>query len=105
VLALIDEAGQSDVSHHDALLRAFIAACNATLSLETGHDLSQLLRGNVAELRRDYDTPTGATIVNALYVPLCDYYGPVEADRIVTTAVRAAERTVEGKALSPRDLL
>jgi hypothetical protein len=44
-------------------------------------------------------------IINLFYVPLAELYGPISADRILASAVRAVEQMAEARAFPPRDLL
>jgi hypothetical protein len=105
LLKLCDHAGQADARAQAALIRAFVTDCAARFSREIGNDLGLLLTGRAAELGMDYPPPLATQIVNALYVPLAEFYGPVSADRIVTQAVRAAQDAPEARDFEPRDLL
>lgn len=53
------------------------------------------------------DLPAAALsqVVHLLYMALCEALGPVEADQVLTRAVRAAEQGPQARQFSPRRLL
>lgn len=105
LVKLCDHAGQADARAQAALVRAFVTDCATRFSREIGNDLGLLLTGRSAELGMEYPPPLATQIVNAFYVPLAEFYGPVSADRIVTQAVRGAQDAPEARDFEPRDLL
>lgn len=48
---------------------------------------------------------TLAELVNQVYVALCETLGPIDADRLLTEAVREAQRTSAARSFSPRRLV
>jgi hypothetical protein len=48
---------------------------------------------------------TLAELVNQVYVALCETLGPIDADRLLTEAVREAQRSSAARSFSPRRLV
>jgi hypothetical protein len=66
------------------------------------------INGGLTQLRQFVDNVPAferRTIVNDIYVAICDACGPVTADRILATAVQATEQTIEARSFSPREFL
>lgn len=49
--------------------------------------------------------PSMQRLVNCAYVALCEYFGPVKADKILAGAVRQVSQTPSGRRFHPRNLL
>lgn len=105
LVKLCDAAGQADARSQSELVRRFVVGCGKRLGTDAAQDLGALLSGRSAVLSRDYAPTTASTIVNLFYVPLAELYGPISADRILGSAVRAVEQMAEARAFAPRDLL
>jgi len=72
---------------------------------QAAQDIAALLSGRAAVLSRDYAPTNASVIINLFYVPLAELYGPISADRILASAVRAVEQMAEARGFAPRDLL
>jgi hypothetical protein len=105
LVKLCDAAGQADARMQQALLKQFLTTCAGQQSRETAADVAALLAGRSPSLVHPIKKPDAIALVNLFYVSLAELYGPVSADRILTSSVRGTEETAEGRALSPRDLL
>lgn len=76
-------------------------------------ELSPATRGQLGQWIKDRGEPTvdGAsesdmhTVLHAAYVVMCEEFGPVVADRMLTFAVNQAERLPDAAVHSPRSLL
>lgn len=105
LVKLCDSAGHADARMQQALLKQFLNACAAQTSRELAADVAALLSGRSSSLVHDQKKSAAVALVNLFYVSLAELYGPVSADRILTSSVRATEETAEGRILSPRELL
>lgn len=105
LVKLCDAAGQADVRSQKELVSQFIAGCGKRFGSAATQDIAALLSGRAAVLSRDYAPTNASVIINLFYVPLAELYGPISADRILASAVRAVEQMAEARAFPPRDLL
>jgi hypothetical protein len=105
LVKLCDAAGQADVRSQKDLVSQFIAGCGKRFGAVAAQDIAALLSGRAAVLSRDYEPTNASVIINLFYVPLAELYGPISADRILASAVRAVEQMAEARAFHPRDLL
>ncbi|MFO0009091.1 MAG: hypothetical protein ACK540_06710, partial [Betaproteobacteria bacterium] len=83
----------------------FVAGCGKRFGSAATQDIAALLSGRAAVLSRDYAPTNASVIINLFYVPLAELYGPISADRILASAVRAVEQMAEARGFAPRDLL
>jgi hypothetical protein len=105
LVKLCDAAGQADVRSQKELVSQFVAGCGKRFGSAATQDIAALLSGRAAVLSRDYAPTNASVIINLFYVPLAELYGPISADRILASAVRAVEQMAEARAFPPRDLL
>jgi hypothetical protein len=105
LVKLCDAAGQADVRSQKELVSQFIAGCGKRFGAVAAQDIAALLSGRSAVLSRDHALTNASLIINLFYVPLAELYGPISADRILASAVRAVEQMAEARAFPPRDLL
>lgn len=105
LVKLCDAAGQADVRSQKDLVSQFIAGCGKRFGAVAAQDIAALLSGRAAVLSRDYEPTNASVIINLFYVPLAELYGPISADRILASAVRAVEQMAEARGFAPRDLL
>ena len=105
LVKLCDAAGQADVRSQKELVSQFIAGCGKRFGAVAAQDIAALLSGRAAVLSRDYAPTNASVIINLFYVPLAELYGPISADRILASAVRAVEQMAEARGFAPRDLL
>ena len=105
LVKLCDAAGQADVRSQKELVSQFVAGCGKRFGSAATQDIAALLSGRAAVLGRDYPPAAASVIINLFYVPLAELYGPISADRILASAVRAVEQMAEARGFAPRDLL
>lgn len=105
LVKLCDAAGQADVRSQKELVSQFLAGCGKRFGAVAAQDIAALLSGRAAVLSRDYAPTNASVIINLFYVPLAELYGPISADRILASAVRAVEQMAEARGFAPRDLL
>jgi len=105
LVKLCDAAGQADVRSQKELVSQFVAGCGKRFGSAATQDIAALLSGRAAVLSRDYAPTNASVIINLFYVPLAELYGPISADRILASAVRAVEQMAEARGFAPRDLL
>lgn len=105
LVKLCDAAGQTDVRSQGELVRQFVAGSGKRFGQAAAQDLSALLSGRSDALGQDYAQTEASSIINLFYVPLAELYGPITADRILASAVRAVEQMAVSRAFPPRDLL
>lgn len=105
LVKLCDAAGQADVRSQKELVSQFVAGCGKRFGSAATQDIAALLSGRAAVLSRDYEPTNASVIINLFYVPLAELYGPISADRILASAVRAVEQMAEARGFAPRDLL
>ncbi|MFN7446385.1 MAG: hypothetical protein ACK5RC_14695 [Curvibacter sp.] len=105
LVKLCDAAGQADARSQKALVSQFLAGCGKRFGAVAAQDIAALLSGRSAVLSLDYAPSNASSIINLFYVPLAELYGPISADRILSSAVRAVEQMAEARAFHPRDLL
>jgi hypothetical protein len=105
LLKLCDQAGQADQRSQAALIKTFLTNCASQYTRDFANDVALLLSGRNTSLTLDYTKPMAVGLINSFYVALAHVYGPISADRIVTSAVRAAQEQPEAREFSPRDLL
>lgn len=105
LVKLCDAAGQADVRSQSELVRQFVAGSGKRLGQAAAQDFGALLSGRSDALHQDYAPTDASSIINLFYVPLAELYGPITADRILASAVRAVEQMAVARAFPPRELL
>lgn len=67
--------------------------------------LHNLVSSNKLSLIRLADSEDYRTLVNSVYVMLCNEVGPVKADKLLSDAIKEADKTTSGKAYSALQFL
>lgn len=94
----------------DATLQALIRALQATLDTSTsgtdwGVTLQRAIAGSGAYMNMGIPKANATQVIGAIYVALTDALGPVEADHLLSQAVKDVENSPIGRIFSPRQLL
>lgn len=99
------------VATHDARIESAVRTylmdklIALNLPTRTQRELVQWLAHKLPELDAPL-TPEGARhLLNLAYVLVCEYLGPVVADRYLAEAVKSAEGLPEARMMAPRSLL
>lgn len=67
--------------------------------------IKNLRQSKPSVLIRLKNTESYRTVINALYIGLCDIYGPVKSDKILSDAVKKTDLTAAGKLFAAGNFL